>query len=130
MCNVYRVLALSTLVAVTLTACKQDPDIGYIELRTIPAVTAVQQPTFYLDMVKLEPVKKGVAVLRQRVGAIKLATEGGMGTPALLCEVVVKKNRITAVTVPMSHGSRRQGQARAQLRELAARGASLTDCYP
>ena len=99
MCNVYRVLALSTLVAVTLTACKQDPHIGYIELRTIPAVTAVQQPTFYLDMVKLDPVKKGVAVLRQRVGAIKLATEGGMGTPALLCEVVVKKNRITTVTV-------------------------------
>ena len=99
MCNVYRVLALSTVVAVTLTACKPEPDIGYIELKTVPALTAVQQPTFYLDMVKLEPIKKGVAVLRQRVGTIKLATEGGIGAPALLCEVVVKKNRITTVTV-------------------------------
>jgi len=97
--NVCRVLALATFVAVTVTACKPEPDIGYIEIKTLPAVTSVQQPTFYLDMVKLDPVKKGVAVLRQRVGTIKLATEGAVGSPALLCEVVVRKNRITTVTV-------------------------------
>ena len=38
-------------------------------------------------------------MLRQRVGTAKLATEGGGGQMALLCEVVVKKNRITTVTV-------------------------------
>ena len=95
----YRVLATCSLLAVTLTACKLEPDVGYVELKTLPAVTAVQQPAFYLDAVKLEPIKKGVAVLRQRVGTIKLATDGGVGNQAVLCEVVVKKNRITTVTV-------------------------------
>src|SRR5258707_14671502 len=97
--RICRVLATSFLAAATLTACKPEPDVGYIELKTIPAVTAVQQPTFYLETVKLEPLKKGVAVLRQRVGTIKLATDIGAGTPAVLCEVVVKKNRLTTVTV-------------------------------
>src|SRR5213083_498695 len=99
MSGLSRVLASCTLVAVTLTACKPEMDVGYVELKTVPATTSVQQPTFYLDMVKLDPVKKGVAVLRQRVGTIKLATEAGAGSPAVLCEVVVKKNRITTVTV-------------------------------
>ena len=102
MCRICRVLATSFLAAATLTGCKPEPDVGYIELKTIPAVTAVQQPTFYLDTVKLEPLKKGVAVLRQRVGTIRLATEGGIGNPALLCEVVVKKNRITTVSVSVT----------------------------
>ena len=53
---------------------------------------------FYLDTVKIEPVKKGVAVLTQRVGTVKLATDG-FGGPVALCEVVVKKNRITTVTI-------------------------------
>ena len=97
--NFHRVLAASFLLAVALTACKSEPDVGYIELKTLPAATAVQQPTFYLDTVKLEPLKKGVAILRQQVGTIKLATEGAMGPPAVLCEVAVKKNRITTVTI-------------------------------
>ena len=94
--------AICSLVALTLTACKPEPDVGYVELKTLPAVTSIQQPTFYLDAVKLDPVKKGVAVLRQRVGTIKLATDGGLGNPVVLCEVAVKKNRITTVTVSVS----------------------------
>ena len=93
------VLALASVVAVTLAACQPTVDVGYVELKTIPVSTSASQPTFYLDTVKLDPLKKGVAVLRQRVGTVKLATEGTGGHPALLCDVVVKKNRITTVTV-------------------------------
>jgi hypothetical protein len=96
---VYRLLATFSVVAATITACKPEPDIGYVELKTVPPSTAVQQPTFYLDTVRLEPISKGVAVLRQRVGTVKLATELGGGSQSVLCEIAVKKNRITTVTV-------------------------------
>jgi hypothetical protein len=92
-------LAGASVVAVALAACQPAADMGYVELKTVPASTSASQPTFYLDMVKLDPLKKGVAVLRQRVGTAKLATDGTGGNPALLCDVVVKKNRITTVTV-------------------------------
>ena len=42
--------------------------------------------------------KPGVTLLRQPVGTAKLQTEGADGK-VLLCHVVVKKNRITTVTV-------------------------------
>jgi hypothetical protein len=92
-------LASASLLAAVLIACQPIGDTGYVELKTLPASTAATQPSFYLDNVKLDPLKKGVAVLRQRVGTAKLAAEGGSGQPAFLCEVVVKKNRITTVTV-------------------------------
>src|SRR5882757_5497821 len=92
-------LAGATVLAAALAACQPVGDTGYVELKTIPASTSVVQPTFYLDTVRLDPVKKGVAVLRQRVGTAKLAIDGSGGNPALLCEVVVRKNRITTVTV-------------------------------
>ena len=44
-------------------------------------------------------MKNGTAVLRQGVGTVKLGTEGNGGNRALLCEIVVRKNRITSVTV-------------------------------
>jgi hypothetical protein len=53
----------------------------------------------YLDSVKLEPPKNGTAVLRQRVGTAKLATPAGGGQMAVLCDIVVRKNRITTVTI-------------------------------
>jgi hypothetical protein len=48
--------------------------------------------------VKLEPLKSGIAVLRQSVGTARLEAELASGK-LQLCEVVVKKNRITSVTV-------------------------------
>ena len=41
---------------------------------------------------------RGVTVLRQAVGTARLQTDGGDGK-ILLCHVVVKKNRITTVTL-------------------------------
>jgi hypothetical protein len=92
-------LAGATVLAAALAACQPVGDTGYVELKTIPAAISVVQPTFYLDTVRLDPVKKGVAVLRQRVGTAKLAVDSSGGNPALLCEVAVRKNRITTVTV-------------------------------
>jgi hypothetical protein len=81
-----------------LTACNFDADMGFVEIRTVP----VAAPTaLYLDSEKLEPLRKGSAVLRQRVGTAKLQIEGSTGQLALMCDLVVKKNRITTVTISL-----------------------------
>ena len=84
-------LSLAMLAACTPT------DVGYVEIKTVPVATPTA--TFYLDSVKLEPPKNGTAVLRQRVGTAKLATPAGGGQMAVLCDIVVRKNRITTVTI-------------------------------
>jgi hypothetical protein len=80
-----------------LTGCTPR-DVGYVEIKTVP-VAPTTTTALYLDAVKLEPVKNGSAVLRQGVGTVKLATDGTNGNRAMLCEIVVRKNRITSVTV-------------------------------
>ena len=45
------------------------------------------------------PPRNGTAVLRQKVGTTRLQADGEAGNLALLCNVVVQKNRITSVTV-------------------------------
>jgi hypothetical protein len=79
-----------------LAGCKSD-DIGYVEIKTVPVTPSTATP-LYLNSVKLEPLKNGAAVLRQSVGTTKLAVEGVAGKLAL-CDIVVRKNRITTVTV-------------------------------
>jgi hypothetical protein len=94
-----RTLALAAAgLALALAGCDPKPDVGYVEIKTVPATTNVAQPALYLDTVKVEPIKKGAAVLTQRVGTTKLATDGS-GGQLTLCEIVVKKNRITTVTI-------------------------------
>jgi hypothetical protein len=78
-----------------LAGCKGD-DVGYVEIKTVPV--APTATPLYLNSVKLEPLKNGAAVLRQSVGTTKLAVEGVAGKLAL-CDIVVRKNRITTVTV-------------------------------
>jgi hypothetical protein len=87
------ILSLATLAACTPT------DVGYVEIRTVPVATPAT--ALYLDSVKLEPPKNGTAVLRQRVGTAKLATQAGGGQMAVLCDIVVRKNRITTVTISL-----------------------------
>jgi hypothetical protein len=91
-------LAGACAAAALLAACEPIGDTGYVEIKTVP-VSAVTSPSFYLDTVKLDPIKKGGAVLRQPVGTAKLATDSGGGHLAYLCDIVVKKNRITTVTI-------------------------------
>ena len=91
-------LAALCAAALALAACDPRGDVGYVEIKTVP-VSAVSAPRLYLDQVKLDPLKKGVAVLRQRVGTARLATDGGGGELFKLCDIAVKKNRITTVTI-------------------------------
>ncbi len=86
----------SALILVGLTSCNLDNGVGYIEIKSAPASTAVP---LYLNSVKLEPLRNGNALLRQKVGTSKLQTDGDGGYLAVLCTIDVKKNRITSVTV-------------------------------
>jgi len=81
-----------------LTACNLERDMGFVEIKTVPVTAAAPSP-LYLDSEKLDPLRKGSAVLRQRVGTAKLQIEGSTGQLALICDLVVKKNRITTVTI-------------------------------
>jgi len=91
-------LASAAIVAAAIAACKPDDDTGYVEIKTVP-VAAVTLTALYLDSQKLAPIKKGSAILRQRVGTLKLQADGAPGALAALCTIVVKRNRITTVTV-------------------------------
>jgi len=89
--------ALAGLATLALAACNIDRGAGYVEIKAIPPSTTVP---LYLDQVKLDPLRNGNAVLRQKVGTAKLEADvDGAGHLALLCNIEVKKNRITSVTV-------------------------------
>jgi hypothetical protein len=94
----FRAVMIGALpVLLVLCACVPSNEVGYVEIKTVPA-SAAGAPSLFLDSVKLAPSRKGTAVLRQGVGTWKLQA-GGAGPMAGLCEVVVRKNRITSVTV-------------------------------
>jgi hypothetical protein len=100
-----------------LAACNPTGETGYVEIRTVPA--AVQRsPALYLDRAKLDPVQKGVAVLKQRPGTIKLSAEG-VGGSIPLCDIVVRKDRITTVTVSVL-----ERPPRCQCRNSATQGGA------
>jgi hypothetical protein len=90
---------VALLAPLALAACNGDAGVGYVEIKTVPVVTP---PALYLDTVKLEPMRNGMAVLKQKVGTAKLQIDGEGGQLALLCNVVVQKNRITSVTLSVA----------------------------
>jgi hypothetical protein len=83
-----------------LSACSIDNSVGYLEIRMVPSTITTP---LYLDSTKLDPIRNGLAVLRERVGTAKLQLNGDGASPALLCNVVVQKNRITTVTISVSN---------------------------
>ena len=91
-------LACVLLVGAAIVACRPTNDVGYVEIKTVP-VAPVTQTALYLDAEKLSPITKGGAILRQPVGTLKLQAEGAAGARAQLCDIVVRKNRITTVTI-------------------------------
>jgi hypothetical protein len=104
---------------VILAACNPTGDTGYVEIRTVP-VASQRSPSLYLDSTKLEPVQKGVAVLKQRAGTTKLSAES-IGGQVAICDIVVRKNRITTVTVSVL-----ERPPRCQCRNSAAKGACVS----
>jgi hypothetical protein len=93
-----RMLPVLVLALLALTACDFGGGFGYVEIKSVPASPSV---SLYLDSVRLEPIRSGNAVLRQKVGTIKLQADSDGGQLAVLCNIEVRKNRITTVTVSM-----------------------------
>ena len=73
-------------------------DVGYVEIKTVP-IAAVTQTALYIDSTKLAPIKQGSAILQERVGTLRLQADGLAGALAPLCDIVVRRNRITTVTI-------------------------------
>jgi|SRR5208282_430499 hypothetical protein len=95
--RVLGLLASAVIVGAAIAACRPTGDVGYVEIKTVP-VAPFTQTAFYIDSEKLSPIKKGNAILRQRVGTRTLQT-GFASALAPLCDIEVKKNRITTVTI-------------------------------
>lgn len=114
-----RIFGIGAVVAgLMLAACNPTGDTGYVEIRTVPAVS--RSPSLYLDKAKLDPVRKGVAVLKQRTGIVKLSADN-FGGQVALCDIVVRKNRITTVTVSVL-----ERPPRCQCRNRAGKGACVS----
>ena len=109
---------VSVAAGLMIAACNPSGDSGYVEIRTVPASS--RPPVLFLDRAKLDPVQKGVAVLKQRAGNVKLSTDGVSGQ-VVLCDIVVRKNRITTVTVSVL-----ERPPRCQCRNSAAQGACVS----
>jgi len=86
------------IVGAAVVAWRPTADVGYVEIKTVPAAP-VTQTALYIDTAKIAPIKKGSAILRQPIGTLRLQADGIAGSLAPLCEIVVKRNRITTVTV-------------------------------
>lgn len=91
-------LASAVIVGVVIVACRPSDGIGYVEIKTVPPAP-VTQAALYLGSTKLAPITQGTALLRQHVGTLKLQAEAFGGAKAPLCDIEVKKDRITSVTI-------------------------------
>jgi hypothetical protein len=94
----FGVVATAIIVGAAIVACRPSSEVGYVEIKTVP-VAAVATSGLYLDSTKLAPIKQGSTVLRQPVGTLKLQADGFVGTMTDLCNIVVRKDRITSVTI-------------------------------
>jgi hypothetical protein len=74
-------------------------EFGYVELKAVP--TTARGPTLYLDSERLDQPRDGIAVLRQGVGTRRLQSQSFGGEMSVLCDIVVRKDRITTVTVSL-----------------------------
>jgi hypothetical protein len=94
----FGVVATAVIVGAAIVACRPSSDVGYVEIKTVP-VAPLATTGLYLDSTKLDPIKQGSTVLRQRVGTLKLQADGFAGTTTDLCNIEVRKDRITSVTI-------------------------------
>lgn len=94
------ILASAAIVGAAIVAWRPSSDIGYVQINTVP-VAAVTQAQLYFDTVRLAPLKNGAALLRQGVGTLTLRADAYGGTSVALCQIEVRKDRITTITVSM-----------------------------
>ena len=98
--RVVGIIASAAIVGAAIVAWRPSSDIGYVQINTVP-VAPVMQAQLYFDAIKLAPLKNGAALLRQGVGTLTLRTDAYGGTAVALCQIEVRKDRITTVTVSM-----------------------------
>ena len=91
-------LASVAIVGAVIVAYRPGAEIGYVEIKTVPVAPSTPA-VLYIDATKLAPIQQGSALLRQPVGTLKLQSDYFGGAKARLCDIVVKKDRITTVTV-------------------------------
>jgi hypothetical protein len=91
-------LASALAVGAAIVVWRPSDGVGYVEIKTVP-VAPMTQMVLYIDGTKLAPIKDGSAILRQRVGMLRLQADDLIGSLAPLCDIVVTKNRITTVMV-------------------------------
>jgi hypothetical protein len=92
------VLVSAVIVGVAVVAWKPSSDVGYVQINTVP-VAATTPAQLYFDTMRLAPVKNGTALLRQSTGTLMLRTDSYGNNLMPLCQIEVKKDRITTVTV-------------------------------
>lgn len=92
------VVASIGVVAAGIVMSRPSADAGYVQINTVPSAP-LTQTVLYLDSTKLDPIRQGSALLRLRVGTLKLQAQGFGGALAPLCDIQVKRDRITTVTV-------------------------------
>ena len=88
----------AAIVGAAIVAWKPSGDVGYVQINTMP-VAPMTQAQLYFDTVRLAPVKNGTALLRQSTGTLMLRTDGFGNSLVPLCQIEVKKDRITTITV-------------------------------
>jgi hypothetical protein len=98
--RVVGIVASASIVGAAIVAWRPSGDIGYVQINTVP-VAAVTQGQLYFDTVRLAPLKNGAALLRQSVGTLTLRADAYGGTSVPLCQIEVRKDRITTITVSM-----------------------------
>jgi hypothetical protein len=91
-------LASVCVVGAAIVACRPTGDVGYVQINTVPSAPLTQM-ALYLDATKLDPIRQGSALLRQPVGTLKLQAASYGGAIAPLCDIEIKRDRITTVTI-------------------------------
>jgi hypothetical protein len=89
-----RILLALGLLAVSAAGCQE---FGYVEVKAVP-VTG-RAPALFLDSERVQPPASGTSVLRQATGTRKLQSQAAGGQMSVMCEILVRKDRITTVTV-------------------------------
>ena len=93
------------IVGAAVIVARPSSDVGYVQINTVP-IAPLTQAVFYLDSIKLDPIRQGSALLRKHVGTVTLQASGLGGAMAPLCTIEVRRDRITTVTARWPSGTK------------------------
>lgn len=94
------IFASAAIVGAAVYAWKPSGAVGYVQINSVP-VAPLTQAQLYFDTIRLAPLKNGAALLRQGVGTLTLRADSYGTTTVPLCQIEVRKDRITTVTISM-----------------------------